>query len=130
MYYDGTVYVCGKIDMTGSAVRKGQTIIAEGNVKMSGSQDLVPVEDIPFVISTGGDISFSGSNRVSAVVYAMNGDVTLSGSNKLYGCAVGRNISISGSVEVEYPLSLREREELHGGSTAGPFLTILTYTYQ
>jgi hypothetical protein len=126
-----TVYVADEIQMTGSGFRGGTTIIAGGDIQLSGSGRMNDMADIPFLVSTNGDITFTGSHVISAIVYAQNGDVKMTGSNQLYGCAVGMNVTMTGSTSIEYPVGIGDREDLPegeggGGSSAG--LTIRTYT--
>ena len=134
----GTVYVCGDIDMSGSGIRGGSTVIAEGQIDLTGSAKLAS-EDIPFVIalhtSTGDSpadaaVKFSGSDWTSAIVYAPNGHIRLTGSNRVYGALIGKWVSIFGSVEIEYPIELRDRENwpdtVDSGGGSGR-LEILTY---
>jgi len=126
----GTLYVCGEIDMSGSGFRGGETIIAEGNITLSGSQQLND-EDIPFVLSLGNEVKFSGSNWTSAIVYAPEGKITLTGSNKVYGALVGKSVKISGSVQIEYPMELRNHTDwpdvVDDDDDEGGELEILTY---
>lgn len=134
----GTVYVCGDIDMSGSGIRGGSTVIAEGQIDLTGSAKLAS-EDIPFVIalhtSTGDSpadaaVKFSGSGWTSAIVYAPNGHIRLTGSNKVRGALVGKSVDIVGSVEIEYPIELGDREhwpDVVGGDEEGGELGILTY---
>jgi len=110
----GTLYVCGYINMGGTGLRGGETIVAEGNVTLSGSVKL-NVGEIPCVISLGSTVSFSGATCVSAAVYAPNAHIGLSGSSKVYGALVGKSVDLEGDVEVEYPPGLANREDLPGG---------------
>lgn len=119
IYITGTIYVAGEISMTGNCnIIGGYTIISEGDMKLAGSTKL-DAENIPFLVSTGGDIDISGSSGLSAILYAMNGDIKASGSSTLYGCAVANNIKTNGSAVFEYPIGLRDREDLpsSGGNT-------------
>jgi hypothetical protein len=129
--YADTVYVGDEIKMTGSSFTGGTTIVAGGDIQLSGSGRLTNVDDIPFLISTGGDITFTGSSIVSAIVYAMNGDIKMTGSTWLYGCAIGMNISMTGSTTIEYPVGIGDRDDLPeaggGGATNGG-VNIITYT--
>jgi len=126
----GTVYVCGDIVMSGTGFRGGETIVAEGDVTLSGSVKLNK-EDIPCVISLGDEVSFSGDTWVSAAVYAPNAHIELSGSSKVYGALVGKSVDMLGDVKVEYPPGLGDREDLPGGGDEsgdeGGELEIITY---
>jgi len=116
----GTVYVGGGISMSGSGELVGaQTVIAENSITLSGSNQLGQSE-IPLVISVSGSITLSGSNWISAILYAPQGDILSGGSSRLYGCAVGLSIDMSGSSKIVYPIALRSRGDLPGaGSGAG-----------
>ncbi len=112
----GPVYVGDEIKMTGSAFRGGGTLIAGGDIQMTGSGQLNDVGEIPFLISVDGDISFTGSAVISAIVCAPNGEVRMTGSTWVYGCLVGESLNMVGSSRVEYPLGISDREDLpHGG---------------
>ncbi len=136
----GTVYVCGDIDMSGSGIRGGSTVIAEGQIDLTGSAKLAS-EDIPFVIalhtSTGDSpadaaVKFSGSDWTSAIVYAPNGHIRLTGSNRVRGALVGKSVDIVGSVEIEYPIELGDCAhwpDVVGGDEEGGELEILTYNF-
>jgi hypothetical protein len=117
----GCVYVCGKITMSGNAqLVGGETIIAEGDIAISGNSDLnEAAEDLPLVISTGGDVTLTGNSDVAAVIYAPSGDILLQGNTGLYGCAVGLSITGGGNNDVVYPIDLRERDDLPGAGNGG-----------
>jgi len=114
----GTAYVCGDIVMSGTGFRGGETIVAEGDVTLSGSVKL-NVDDIPYFISLGDEVGFSGDTWVSAIVYAPDAHIELSGSSKVYGALVGKSVDLHGDVEVEYPPGLGERDDLPGGGDEG-----------
>lgn len=126
-----TVYVGDEVQMTGATLTGGTTIVAGGDIQLSGSGKFTNVDDIPFVISQNGDISFSGASAISAIVYAMNGDIDLTGSTYLYGCAIGMNVTLTGASVLEYPVDIGDRDDLpdSGGSGAtNGGVDILTYT--
>ena len=98
----------------------GETIIAEGDIALTGNSDFnEAAESIPFIISTGGDVTLTGNSNVAAVVYAPNGHISLQGNTDLYGCAVGLSITGGGNNDVVYPIDLRERDDLPGEGDGG-----------
>ena len=121
---EGTVYVDGIITMQGtSEILGGYTIVAEGDITLRGNGKIDPA-NFPYVISTGGNITITGNNYTSAVVYAPNGDVTLTGNAMLYGAAVGKSVTGTGNGEIDYPSGLTEIRGLSGGTVG---LQITTY---
>lgn len=127
----GAVYVAGNIDMSGSnGLSGGQDIVAVGDITVAGSNQQLPAADIPFLISTTGDVGFSGSNWTSALIYAPEGTITMSGSNRLYGSAVGESVNLSGSVVIEYPSDLKNLQNLPGQGNNPAGLQIHTYNIQ
>lgn len=113
------LYVVDEIKMTGSAFRGGGTLIAGGDIQMTGSGQLNDVGEIPFLISANGEITFTGSAAVSAVVCAPNGSVRMTGSTWVYGCLVGEDLNLTGSSRIEYPTGISDREDLPGGGGSG-----------
>ncbi len=104
----GTVYVDGTISVgANSLVKGGYTIVATGDVDFTGTSEL-GLEDIPFVISTGGDITATGTSWVSAVMYAMDGDVTLKGNFTVKGSVIGNNVYSQGNPNIMYPVGLSD----------------------
>ncbi len=116
------VYVEDEIKMTGSAFRGGGTLIAGGDIKMTGSGQLNDVGEIPFLISVNGKITFTGSAVISAIVCAPNGEVRMTGSTWVYGCLVGESLDMTGSSRIEYPLGVSDRDDLpDGGGGEGEY---------
>jgi cytoskeletal protein CcmA (bactofilin family) len=108
----GTVYVDGTITMSGNTrIEGGYTIVAENSISLTGNSKL-DLEDIPFVFSTDGNITTTGNNWTSAVVYAPNGHVNMSGNSRIYGAVLGLSITGSGNNKIEYPLGLGDSETL------------------
>lgn len=123
-----TVYINGAISMSGTGAASfagGQTIVAEGNITLTGNSQLA-AEELPFIMSTNGAVTLSGSNWTSAVIYAPNGTISLSGNSRLYGSAVGQSIVGSGSSKITYPIDLRNREDLPGNVSSGSVLDTMT----
>jgi len=111
---EGTVYVDGTISMSGNTrIEGGFTIVADGNIGLTGNSKL-DLEDIPFVFSTNGNISTTGNNWTSAIVYAPNGHVNLTGNSRIYGTVLGLSVTGSGNNKIEYPIGLSDSESLPG----------------
>jgi len=120
----GTVYVDGTITMSGNSRIEGSyVIVAEGDIQLTGNS-MLDLDDIPVIVSTDGNITVTGNNWTSAVLYAPVGDIILTGNSKVYGSVVGTDISAAGNSEVRYPTGLRDRGDLPG--YGGP--DVLTYT--
>ena len=120
----GTVYVDGTIDMQGGTnIRGGHHIVADGEIKLTGNTQLNP-ENIPLVISTAGKITITGTDWTSAIIYAPNDNVEFIGNAMLYGAAVGKRVTGTGSAKIEYPPNLIAGRDLPAG-VAG--LLIITY---
>jgi hypothetical protein len=122
----GTVWVDGTISMSGNTRIEGPgTIIAIGNITATGNSKLLP-DNIPFIISTTGNISTAGNSWTSAAFYAPNGDVLMTGNSRIYGCVIGQGITAEGNNKVEYVSDLSQRDDLpSGGGTK-----ILTWQIQ
>jgi len=119
----GTVWVDGTITMSGnSRIEGGETIVAVGNIQVTGNTQL-DSDDIPFIISTEGNITVTGNSWTSAILYAPNGNITLSGNSMVYGCVIGQNITATGNNTLEYAMELKGRGDLPGGGG----LNILSY---
>ena len=118
MHLGGTVYIKGAMSLSGNSngFTGGHTVIAEGNISMSGNSQL-PAEQIPFIMSTNGTVTLSGNAWTSAILFAPNGAVTLSGNSRLYGSAVGTSITGGGNCKITYPTDLRNRDDLPGTVT-------------
>jgi cytoskeletal protein CcmA (bactofilin family) len=126
--FGGTAYICGDIIMTGnsSELVGGEAVIAEGDISLKGNSDFnEAAEDIPFVISTDGDITTLGNSDIAAILYAPNGHAYLSGNSDIYGAVVGLSVTAQGNNDVFYPSGLLEaRDDLPAGITG---LEIRTY---
>lgn len=129
----GTVYVVGNISMSGNAdLVGGETIVADGDIILSGNSNLnESAEDLPFIISTGGDVTFAGNSEVAAIVYAPNGDIMLGGNTDVYGAVVGLTVSGGGNSSIAYAEGAGDREEWPESSGGGDSrVEIRTYTIQ
>ncbi len=126
------VYFTDRLAMSGSGIRGGATLVAGGDITLSGNGELADVEDLPFIISQNGNVDFTGSNVISAVVCAPNGQIDLSGDVSIYGSVIGDTVvQITGSVEIEYPAELENRDDLPqgpSGQTTGVSKTAYSIT--
>ena len=113
----GTVYVDDKIAISGFYQIVGPgTLISEGKVDLSGATgERLALENLPVIMSVNDKITISGSDEISAVLYAPNDIVHLTGSGGLYGAAIGQSVSITGSGPITYATGLTERTDLPGG---------------
>jgi hypothetical protein len=112
--FGGTAYICGAIIMTGnsSELVGGEAVIAEGDISLMGNSDFnEAAEDIPFVISTDGDITTLGNSNVAAILYAPNGHAYLSGNSDVYGAVVGLSVTATGNNDIFYPSDLLEARD-------------------
>lgn len=125
-------YIVDQIVLTGNGIVGGSTIVAGGDITLAGSGELNDIEDLPFIISQNGNVDFAGSNVISAIVCAPNGAVDLSGDVSIYGSVIGDSVvQIMGSVEIEYPADLDDRDDLPQGppgETSGLAITSYTIT--
>ncbi len=104
VYLGGDIYVAGNLTMKGSSkLVGGQTVIVMGNVNLVGSTKIENIEDFPFILIPSGNFAMSGSNYVSAWIYAPEAEVTLSGNVRLYGGAITLAAAVSGSSTIEFP---------------------------
>jgi hypothetical protein len=98
------IYISGDLAMNGSSkLVGGETVVVMGDVDLSGSTKIENVEDLPFILAPNGDFSMSGSNYVSAWVYAPEADIELSGNVKLYGASIAYAATVKGSSIIEFP---------------------------
>ncbi|HHY76703.1 MAG TPA: hypothetical protein GX500_08070 [Firmicutes bacterium] len=104
-----TVAWSGGIKVTGNAVLAGG-IVAAGDIVLAASATSKPAVDtvVPLAMSLGGDIEINGNGWLCARVCAPNGEIRAGGNAKVYGSLVGREVSLTGNVQVDYPASLRE----------------------
>ena len=106
VYFDGPVYVTGKIDLSGSGgfVYNTQNvqIIADGTVNISGSSivNVTPPWNNALIASNSNNnnaLVMSGSVHVVGALYAPNGGVTLSGGAALFGTVAANTFTESSS---------------------------------
>ena len=116
----GTVWVDGTISMSGNTRIEGPySVVAVGDISLTGNSILDP-GDIPLIISTDGNMTISGNNWTSAILYAPNGSIEMAGNSKIYGSVAAQSINTSGNNQVEYCVALRERGDLPARS--GPMV--------
>lgn len=93
----GVVWVDGDISISGSSASTG-CFICTGDFKMSGSGSLNQVSNYPAVISTVGNVNFTGSGVIEGLVYAPVGKIDLSGSTSFTGSLIcGGKFNVTGS---------------------------------
>ena len=105
----GTVYVTGAVNINGQATFSGSgTIVAVGDIDLRGKGTFTPDPGhTPIIFSTNGDITCKGNSGVEkapGVLYAPRGDIALGGNTSLYGSAMARTVSSTGS-SVIYPFA-------------------------
>lgn len=112
--------------MTGNTNIVGPgTVVAVGDIEVTGNAKLDP-DNIPVLYSINGGIKVTGNSWSSVVLYAPSGEVTLTGNSKVYGSIVGKSVRNTGNNGVEYPVDLREREDLPDDASGGG-LSIMTW---
>ena len=105
----GSVWVDGNISMSGSGRIEGtSTMVAVGNIEITGGGSFEP-EDLPFLVSTEGNIMTAGGQQVSAVLYAPNGNIIVSGQAGVFGSVLGKVVIIETSSTFCYGSELAER---------------------
>lgn len=83
----GVMWINGTFDYSGSGNFTG-AIIATGNVSISGSGNFTTVNSYPEVVSRDGDITMSGSGKVTGLIYTATGSITKSGSGDVTGSLI------------------------------------------
>jgi hypothetical protein len=136
----GTVYAVNRfyLNTDGNAARitGGQHIISDGDIRLEGwdsslNSDVISAADIPFLASTAGTVGLDDAAEATALIYAPEDQATIRGwGSKLYGSVVAQSIRFRdwGPNVIEYPLALRDRTDLYGGSGGGgATVTILSW---
>jgi len=96
MFVDGTVSIASDITIQGS-------VIATGNVRLTGAASINNPTDYPAIVSVNGDITVTGGSSMpnpSGWIYAMNGNVTASGGASGFGVIAAQDITITGGYSV------------------------------
>jgi predicted acyltransferase (DUF342 family) len=136
----GSTYVEGYIDISNdNYINGGQNVIADGDITIGNNSGVnygVALEEIPFLISTGGSIDIlNNAGTTWAILYANpnavdGGEVNLAQGVELVGSAVGRTVHLQQDAEVIYPIEFRSRTDLPGtgGSTSPIGLRFNSYT--
>lgn len=104
-YYFNDMTVSGQSTLNLSGETK---IYLTGNLDTAGG-DLVNSTLLPAhmkIFMTGGTAKFIGNADFYGVVYAPDTDVTITGTGSLYGAAVGRTLTLSGTGDVHFDESL------------------------
>ncbi len=98
---DGLYYVTGNVQVSGSNLSGTCTIVAEGEIGMSGSgRNLSPYYGGLLLLSNSAGVDMSGSGSTwQGVIYAPQGTVDMSGANNttVEGSIFARAVSLSGS---------------------------------
>ncbi len=110
-----TIYIDGKINMTGSAeirIPAGvKAVMHHGSGLVTfGGNGVVNVDKTPaqflFYSATTDKVKFSGSSAFHGAVYAPNALIQLSSAD-FFGSAVGESVTTTGSVNLHYDEALR-----------------------
>lgn len=110
----GTVWVDGMITTDGTShIEGGGTLVAVGDIELSGGGVLEP-ENIPVIISSTGNIRTAGAQTISVVLYCPNGTVSITGNAGIFGSVVGKSIVIGTSSTLGYALELKARDTQKG----------------
>lgn len=118
----GYTYVHGALTLSNSAILQGgQNIIADGDITLSNNSSVNPGMDpkyIPFLISTGGNVTVANNGGVTrAIIYAPgdspnDGNISLQNGALLTGCAVGKSVTLSNNSTITYPEEFETRTDL------------------
>ena len=95
---EGLHYCAGDVSISGSGVHGRVTIVAEGEIKVSGAElSFTPYVPALTFMSCYEGIEISGAGNVGGTCYAPNGLVKLSGSNQtIEGAFLGDQVHVSG----------------------------------
>jgi hypothetical protein len=100
------VYVNGQVTVgTNCKIIGPGFLIAEGDITM-WSNDGVPGDSLPVIMSVYGDIYCKNGGVYRAVLYAPNGRITLEEGASLYGAAMGEAISTNNGFSAVYASEL------------------------
>jgi hypothetical protein len=97
-----TIYYYGNFSMTGKTVTASSI---PNNLKIIGINK--PDGKPPGSLTIGGSASLYGS------IYSPGSDITLSGTGNIYGSVLGKSITMSGSADLYYDLSLPGAGAIH-----------------
>lgn len=93
----GVLWVDGDFRYSGSGDIHG-SIIATGDIKISGSGNFYRYANCPAIASVSGDIDMSGSGNVTGLIFAQVGGIDKSGSGDVIGSLIcGGTLDKSGS---------------------------------
>ncbi len=94
----GLYYVTGYAKISGH-VRGKFTIVAEGDIHISGSGCNCSAFSEGLLFFSAGNLKISGSkNEFNGIIYAPNGEIDVSGSNNMIkGCLLGDTVKLTGS---------------------------------
>lgn len=93
------VYVKGGLSVTGAGYKSTGTLMADGNISLTGSGALVTDAHQVAFYSRNGDVTLMGSNMTfNGILYAPNGRVIINGINvQVRGSVVAKEVVLNGS---------------------------------
>jgi len=80
----GVLWVNGDVSISSHAVING-SIIATGNIHVSGHVQIIPTTTVFGMASRNGDITNTSSSRINGLVYAKTGNYSQTANGELYG---------------------------------------------
>jgi hypothetical protein len=93
----GVVYVPCSITITGAGISKATTIVAAGNVTISGAQiTLTANTNLPSIVATG-NVTVSGAGSAIANEVRSGATFTSSGAANKFACIAATKIALQGS---------------------------------
>jgi len=93
----GVLWVNGSFTVSGSMKVVG-CIIATGDITFAGQGDFSRVGGMPALVSVNGNITLSGTGKITGLIYVKNGGLTKSGSGEVAGSILCKgNFTKSGS---------------------------------
>lgn len=119
---EGSVYSEGSISIQASQLTGSESVVAGGDITLQvGDYDS---ENIPFILSTEGDITCQTPSTIGAVVYAPDGKIALQADVDIYGAVIGEEECIGkGNTKITYATELENLQGLPGGETTGKIVS-------
>jgi len=95
----GLYYVTGDVKLSGNGTCGKFTIVARGNIHVSGFKCNCSAFSEGLLFFSAGNLKISGSkNKFNGIIYAPNGEIDVSGSNNtIKGCLLGDTVKLTGS---------------------------------
>lgn len=101
---DGLVYVSGKVTFSGSAYTGSGTIVAAGDITISGGSSFNRSETNNLALVTlstsKSAMTLSGGASVGGAVYCPYGRLTVSGSANVFGSVASNTVTMSGKMNI------------------------------